>query len=35
MGIFKKFSMGLKKTRESMAGAIENMLHSNKDIEEG
>ena len=34
MGIFKKFSMGLKKTRESMAGAIENMLHSYKDIDE-
>ncbi len=34
MGIFKKFSLGLKKTRESMAGAIENMLHSYKDIDE-
>ncbi len=34
MGIFKKFSQGLKKTRESMAGAIENMLHSYKDIDE-
>ena len=34
MGIFKKFSMGLKKTRESMAGAIENLLHSYKDIDD-
>ena len=34
MGIFKKFNLGLKKTRESMAGAIENMLHSYKDIDE-
>ncbi len=34
MGIFKKFSLGLKKTRESMARAIANMLHSYKDIDE-
>ncbi len=34
MGIFKKFSMGLKKTRESMAGAIESMLHGRKEIDE-
>lgn len=34
MGIFKKFSMGLKKTRDSMAGAIDNMLHSYKDIDD-
>lgn len=34
MGLFKKFNLGLKKTRESMAGAIENMLHSYKDIDE-
>ncbi len=34
MGIFKKFSLGLKKTRESMSEAIENMLHSYKDIDE-
>ena len=34
MGIFKKFSLGLKKTRESMAASIENMLHSYKDIDE-
>ena len=34
MGIFQKFSAGLKKTRESMAGAIDNMLHSYKDIDE-
>lgn len=34
MGIFKKFNLGLKKTRESMAGAIDNMLHSYKDIDE-
>ncbi len=35
MGIFKKFSLGLKKTRDSMSGAIDNMLHSYKDIDEG
>ena len=34
MGLFKKFSLGLKKTRESMSGAIENMLRSYKDIDE-
>lgn len=34
MGLFKKFNLGLKKTRESMAGAIDNMLHSYKDIDE-
>ena len=34
MGLFKKFSLGLKKTRESMSGAIESMLHSYKDIDE-
>ena len=34
MGLFKKFNLGLKKTRESMSGAIDNMLHSYKDIDE-
>ena len=34
MRLFKKFNLGLKKTRESMAGAIENMLHGYKDIDE-
>lgn len=34
MGLFKKFNLGLKKTRDSMAGAIDNMLHSYKDIDE-
>lgn len=34
MGIFKKFNLGLKKTRESMAGAIDSMLHSYRDIDE-
>ena len=34
MGLFKKFSLGLRKTRESMSGAIDEMLHSYKDIED-
>lgn len=32
MGIFSKFSKGLQKTRLSMAGAIDNMLHGVNEI---
>ena len=31
-GIFKKFSLGLKKTRESMSGAIDAAIEDNEDI---
>jgi fused signal recognition particle receptor len=32
LGIFKKFNFGLKKTRESMSGAIDAALSENEDI---
>ncbi|HJI47162.1 MAG TPA: signal recognition particle-docking protein FtsY [Oscillospiraceae bacterium] len=31
-GIFKKFNLGLKKTRESMSGAIDEVISENEDI---
>ena len=31
-GIFKKFNFGLKKTRESMSGAIDAAISENEDI---
>ncbi len=31
-GIFKKFNIGLKKTRESMSGAIDEVISGNEDI---
>lgn len=31
-GIFKKFNIGLKKTRESMSGAIDEVISENEDI---
>lgn len=31
-GIFKKFNLGLKKTRESMSGAIDEAISENEDI---
>ena len=31
-GIFKKFNLGLKKTRESMSGAIDEIISENEDI---
>lgn len=34
MGLFQKISKGLKKTRESMAGAIDDMLYGKVDIDD-
>lgn len=34
MGIFEKFSKGLKKTRNSMSGAIDVMLHGKNEIDD-
>lgn len=31
-GIFKKFNLGLKKTRETMSGAIDAAISENEDI---
>lgn len=34
MGLFEKFNKGLKKTRNSMSGAIDTMLHGKNEIDE-
>ena len=34
MGLFQKISKGLKKTRESMAGAIDDMLYGKVEIDD-
>ena len=34
MGIFEKFNKGLKKTRNSMSGAIDIMLHGKNEIDD-
>ena len=34
MGLFEKFNKGLKKTRNSMSGAIDVMLHGKNEIDE-
>lgn len=34
MGIFKKINMGLKKTRDSMAGAIDSVLRGHNEIDD-
>lgn len=34
MGLFKKISQGLKKTRDNMAGAIDNMLYGKDEIDD-
>ena len=34
MGFFKKINRGLKKTRESMAGAIDAVLHGRTEIDD-
>lgn len=35
MGLFKKINNGLKKTRDSMAGAIDSVLHGRPEIDDG
>ena len=34
MGLFKKINKGLKKTRDSMAGAIDSVLRGHKEIDD-
>ena len=34
MGLFEKFNKGLRKTRNSMSGAIDVMLHGKNEIDE-
>ena len=34
MGLFEKFNKGLRKTRNSMSGAIDTMLHCKNEIDD-
>ena len=34
MGLFEKFNKGLRKTRNSMSGAIDTMLHGKNEIDD-